>query len=473
MNNSVDFSSATLKFSVSGLRGLYPNDLHPDNIVDMVYAFADVLTAAENNSKEVALARDTRPSGVAIYHLACGVLTACGYNVHLLGIVPTPTIKAYVHTKNLAGGIMVSASHNPMQYNAFKFIKAKGFFFEEADNKKWQSLLSDGEKKHEWNVYQDQGKVFENTDAEPLHIQQVIDSVFPDGVPDLSFLKVAIDPVGACASQIIPALLEKLKVRYVAVNGKFSAEFPRKAEPTPDALEDLSALVVQEKCDVGFAFDPDADRLALLDEQGSPLGEEYTLPLILSAALQEKTQKDKKASCVVNLSSSWLNRYVCDENNCSLFLSAVGEANVVAEMIKQNAVFGGEGNGGVIDPNVSSMGRDSLSGVAWILRRLAAEKQKLSVLKQNLPQVFMKKLAIQMDADALKNIAQKMQERFVDMKMDTRDGYHFSTEKGIPWIHLRASNTEPIVRLISESENYEQEKSILHALQNLGLSIKS
>lgn len=451
---SLDFSSPTLKFSVSGLRGLYPQDIHPQNILDIVYSFALSLP-----SGDIALARDTRPSGEAIYHLVCSILLACSRNVHLLGIVPTPTIKNYVKSKNLAGGIMISASHNPMQYNAFKFIKANGFFFEEIDNQKWQDNLFQNTKS--WSTQTGKLYMHKQTEANAMHIEQVVDSVFGKSLPNFSSLKVAIDPVSACASKIIPELLEKLGVSFVSVHGTFAKEFPRQAEPVASALTALSNLVVEHQCDIGFAFDPDADRLALVDETGVPLGEEYTLPLVLSSVLKERS-----GSCVVNLSSSWLSRYVCEQHNASLFLSKVGEANVVSQMVKKQAVFGGEGNGGIIDPQIDSMGRDSLAGVAWILRLLLEEQKTLSQLAKQLPNVFMVKKALPLQN--LEHWQKNLTKHFATMNIDDRDGLHFcAKETGLPWFHIRPSNTEPIVRLIVEGENQVQVENLIKQIENL------
>lgn len=451
---SLDFSSPTLKFSVSGLRGLYPQDIHLHNILEIVYSFAQSVSTGD-----IALARDTRPSGEAIYHLAVSVLLACSRNVHLLGIVPTPTIKNYVKSKNLAGGIMISASHNPMQYNAFKFIKAKGFFFEEQDNQTWKNNLSQQHKN--WDAKM--GKLYSHkqTEANTLHIEQVLASVFHKNLPNFSSLKVAIDPVSACASKIIPELFKKLNISFVSVHDKFADEFPRQAEPTAPALTALSDLVIKQKCDIGFAFDPDADRLALVDETGTPLGEEYTLPLVLSSVFKERS-----GTCVVNLSSSWLNRYVCDKNNITLFLSKVGEANVVTKMLEKQAVFGGEGNGGVIDPQINSMGRDSLAGVAWILRLLIESEKSLSQLAKQLPDVVMIKKALPLQN--LETWQKNLTAYFTNMILDKSDGFHFRTkETGLPWFHIRPSNTEPIVRLIVEGENQSQVENLITQIESL------
>lgn len=470
---AINFSSPTLKFSVSGLRGLYPSDLNLYNMLPMLQAFSFTV-----GTGDIAVARDTRKSGEAVYHLVSAVLTACGHNVHHLGILPTPTLKAYVNEKKLSGGIMVSASHNPIQYNAFKFIKQQGFFFGQEENLLWKSHVESllEADVFDWKESLQVGRVLPHCQrkAQNLHIERVINSVFPEDFLQahsqaLASLKVAIDPVGACASKIIPVLLEKLGIAYVAVNADFSDTFPRKAEPTTDALQQLTHLVKEEKCDIGFAFDPDADRLALVDENGNVAGEEYTLVLALWQVLQER-----QGNCVVNLSSSWLNRYVCEKNNSNIFLSEVGEANVVKEMLQKKAVFGGEGNGGIIDPEVPSLGRDSLSGVAWILRLLLAQKKSLSSLLQELPSVVMSKRTLKLEeetdanANDLKSLAQKIEKSgfFADGILDRRDGYHFSAKNGLPWLHMRASNTEPIVRLIAEAATGEELDKIFSLLDN-------
>ena len=371
----LNLKSETLKFSISGMRGYVPEDLNAANIPLILSAFARSLPRGG-----IAVARDTRVSGPGIYHLALGSLAAMGRTVHDLGIVPTPTIKAYIHEHNLSGGLMISASHNPEHYNAFKFIAAKGLFFSERQNSLLQSYLKNPGG---WAAYNKQGiiKEDEQDDANHLHIQSILKQI-PVSKKKKT-LKVAIDPVAACGSLIIRQLLDSMNIQYVSIHADFATRFPRKPEPVASSLAKLKHLVISEKCDAGFAVDPDADRLALVDNTGRAIGEELTLPLVLSQALNHYP-----GPVVVNLSTSWLNRYIAEQFNRKLYLSKVGEANVVAEMQKRKAVIGGEGNGGVIDLHIPSLGRDSLTGISWILHLLQSDKRPLDQVVDSLPARF-------------------------------------------------------------------------------------
>lgn len=448
----LNFHSKTLKFSISGLRGIFPDDISAQNLPNLIYAFHKVLPPGD-----IALARDNRPTGKAFLAIAQGTLLSLGRNVHNLDLVPTPTIKAYVAMEKLAGGIMVSASHNPIVYNGLKFIAQNGFFFNQDENDHFRRELArsaDGN----WGEISHQGTLYE---AHEKSVQMHVDSVLKStGLSKNSFpqdFSVAIDPVGSCGIDPAKLLLDTLGIQTKAIHAEETSDFPRPPEPVAAALSDLSTLVTREKCNVGFAFDPDADRLSLVDESGTAMGEEYTLPLAGLAAL-----KNRSGDTVVNLSTSQLNRAVASQFSSQLHLSRVGEANVVAEMIKQNAVFGGEGNGGVIDPEVPSFGRDAIAGVAWILKLLLERGESLSKIASSLPQLHMEKVTIALknplDIHALYNRAREF---YPTYHADTQDGLHLSGENGLPWIHIRPSNTEPIVRLIVESESKEQTREIV------------
>ena len=431
-------SSPTLKFSISGLRGVYPADISPDKWVDYVRAFAAVLPAGA-----VALARDARATGPALVDIASGVLRLAGREVHDLGLVPTPTIKAYVAGKKLAGGLMVSASHNPAEYNALKFIGKGGFFFSAAENARFVSAL---EAAPQWGNYRLQGRLVEaHTAAMEFHINSILKVV----KKPRRRLTAVVDPVGSCGGEIALLLLRRLGVKTFAIHLEEKSSFPRPPEPTANALGKLAAAVRKHKADIGFAFDPDADRLSLVDEKGRAIGEEYTLPLaILSTA-------KKGGTVVANLSTSMLSESAAALRQCRFVRSMVGEANVVDEMRRLKSLIGGEGNGGVIDARIPSFGRDALSGVAHLLSLLGQSKQPLSAWVNSLPRYVMTKQVVQgMDAAAMQVSVEKVMARLEAAKLDTRDGFHVSGRLGGKpcWLHLRASNTEPVVRLIAEAE---------------------
>ncbi|MDH5717407.1 MAG: phosphoglucosamine mutase [Spirochaetia bacterium] len=448
----INYKSETLKFSVSGLRGLYPEDINPSNIPAIVLSWHKTLPKGP-----IAIARDSRPTGPAISRLAEGVLLSAGREIYDLGVVPTPTIKAFINKKNLAGGLMISASHNPMTYNAFKFIGKNGFFFNQAQNEIFKKNI-DSKQKLNWGDMKTarQNIISAEKEAIEKHIESVLETTkLYQYFNSLKNIRVAIDPVGGCACNIVPILLKTAGVQYFSVHGKIVPNFPRNPEPVPNALKALGSLVVEKNCHIGFAFDPDADRLALVGPDGKPLGEEMTLPLSLLKALPERN-----GDIVINLSTSWYNNFVAANYNKKTIRSAVGEANVVKKMVQKKAAFGGEGNGGVIDPKVPSFGRDSLTGVAYILSLLAEENNIYQITK-TFPALKMKKLTLKADKKTLTNLSNKLIKNFKNFKINKEDGLHLSGKNGLPWIHLRPSNTEPIARLIVEAETEKELNSIL------------
>ena len=454
----LNLKSKTLKFSISGLRGYFPEDINPENIPKIVYAYHKTLPKGA-----IAVASDNRPTRDVMREITIGTLLALGRDVYSIGIVPTPSIKAFVKDNKLAGGLMISASHNPVRYNAFKFIKKDGYFFAEKENKKWLENLNTSA---EWNLHSKQGKLFENKnqDAFDNHINQVLKNIPIDLVKlKKKKLKVAIDTVAACATYIIPELLTKLGVDFTSIYTEVESHFPRQAEPTPVALKKLKEFVVKENCDIGFAFDPDADRLAIVDNTGEAIGEEYTLPLSMLKALDYRS-----GSIVVNLSSSYLNQWVAEKFSRKFFKSKVGEANVLEKMMKIKAGFGGEGNGGVIDPKISSLGRDSLSGVVWILFLLSTEEKPLNEIIKTMPTLFMKKTKIEnLSQKQLKAFYSKLEKEFKGWNFNHDDGLFISDKKGIPWIHLRPSNTEPIVRLMVEAESKKELNALISQINKV------
>ncbi|MBX3722106.1 MAG: phosphoglucosamine mutase [Turneriella sp.] len=444
------YDSPTLKFSISGLRGVYPADISPDKWVEYVRAFSATLPAGA-----IAIARDARATGPALINIAAGVLTLLGREVHDLGLVPTPTIKAYVKAKKLAGGLMVSASHNPAEYNALKFIGKDGFFFDAAANARFSEAL-DGWA--EWGSYKVQGKIIAAHDAAiALHAASIAKVV----KKPKRRLKVVIDPVGSCGGEIAVYLLKKLGIKFEAIHLAETNEFPRPPEPTAEALGKLGAAVRKHKADIGFAFDPDADRLSLVDEKGRAIGEEYTLPLAILAAAKPG------GVIVANLSTSMLTESAARLKKCKFVRSTVGEANVVAEMLRTKSLFGGEGNGGVIDARVPSFGRDALTGMAHVLALVASAKKPLSFWVASLPRFQMVKAVRKgVSAEAIEAAAQKAMAIVDGAKLDTRDGSYISGKiAGSPvWIHLRASNTEPVVRIIAEAASQKEIDIMLKAI---------
>lgn len=447
----MNLNSPTLKFSISGLRGVYPDDISPDQWINFVRAFSAVLPAGP-----VAIARDARATGPGLLNIASGVLTLLGREVFDLGLVPTPTIKAYVNAKKLAGGLMVSASHNPAAYNALKFIKKGGMFFGVEDNRRFSEALA---AKPKWGDYRKQGRL---VDAHAAAIELHVDSILRVVKKPARRLKVVIDPVGSCGGEIAVTLLKRLKVQYEVIHLAEASEFPRPPEPTAPALKKLAAAVKRHKADAGFAFDPDADRLSIVDEKGRAIGEEYTLPLAILAAVKPRS------TVVVNLSTSMLSENAAAICDARLVRSAVGEANVVEKMQKLRAPFGGEGNGGVIDARIPSFGRDALAGIAHVLALVGSGKKTLSHYVASIPAtVMVKRVAHNISNEKMSQAVDRVKRLLADPIVDESDGYHLSgrTERGNKaWIHLRSSNTEPLVRIIAEASTKQEVEMMISGL---------
>ncbi len=445
------YESPTLKFSISGLRGVYPDDISPEKWVEYVRAYATVLPKGA-----IAIARDARQTGPALLQLTVGVLNLLGRDVHDLGLVPTPTIKAYVKEKKLAGGLMVSASHNPAEYNALKFIKKDGFFFDKTDNERFVDAL---EARPHWGNFKVQGK---RLDCHAIAIDTHVQSILKIVKKPRKKLTVVVDPVGSCGGEIALLLLKKMGVKVHAIHLEETPQFPRPPEPTASALKKLSQAVKRHKADVGFAFDPDADRLSLVDEKGVAIGEEYTLPLAVLAAARPGD------TIVANLSTSMLTERAALLRKCRFARAAVGEANVVQEMLKRKSTLGGEGNGGVIDERIPSFGRDALAGVAHIVSLLSSDKKTLSDWVKSLPQYTMvKEVRKNVTEPEMASAVRRFASVFTRPKLDRRDGYHLSgtMEDGAPyWLHLRSSNTEPVVRIIAETTSRKNIQALLAAL---------
>ena len=382
-----------------------------------------------------------------------------GREVIDIGILPTPTLKAYVHSKSLAGGIMISASHNPIEYNALKFIKKGGQFFTEKENQRWMNTLQDDS---EWPVHKKQGSLSDShKEATELHIKDVLENI---PLPKKMRIKVALDALGACGTHISELFLKKIKINIHSMFPNILPVFPRPPEPNQKSLKKLSEFVRKTRTDIGFGFDPDADRLVLVSSSGAILSEEYTLPLAAMEALNHR-----QGDMVVNLSSSWLSHWTAFQFNRKIHLAKVGESNVTGLMLKRKAEFGGEGNGGVIDLRVSSFGRDSISAMAWILTLLYNKNKSIDQLSQELPVTYMKKLKLKSTkSDFIGTMKKGLTKELPDFKLNEEDGLHFSAKGGIPWIHIRSSNTEPIVRVIAEAKDQttlERMLSLLPAKQ--------
>ena len=456
----------TLIKSISGIRGTIggaPGDaLTPVDIVKFCYAYCSELRKrkAPNGAKyKVVVGRDARISGVMVENLVCGTLIACGVDVVKCGFASTPTTELAVRFANADGGIILTASHNPRQWNALKLLNEQGEFLTAAQG---QAILDCAEKgEFDFAEVDELGTIIEH-DYTDEHIDAVLalDTVDAEAIRRAGF-KVVLDAINSVGGIIMPRLLQKLGVECITLNGDPTGDFAHNPEPLPKNLVELSETVVREKADLGISVDPDVDRLAFICEDGQPFVEEYTLVAVADYLLDEAVKKGvKNLATVSNLSSSRALRDVTEAHGGTYYASAVGVVNVTTKMHEVNALIGGEGNGGVIYP-ASHCGRDAMVGVALFLSKLAHNGLKVSEYKKTLPPYFIAKNRIDLSDSALiDKILETMKETFKNEKVNTIDGVKVDFEAAREWVHLRRSNTEPIIRVYSEAPTAERAEAL-------------
>ncbi|WP_281232753.1 phosphoglucosamine mutase [Flavobacterium gelatinilyticum] len=442
----------TLIKSISGIRGTIGgkvgDNLTPVDAVKFASAYGTFLK--NNTSKEkltVVIGRDARISGPMIHNLVVNTLIGLGINVIDLGLSTTPTVEVAVPLEKADGGIILTASHNPKQWNALKLLNEKGEFLSGADGAKILEIAE--AEAFDFSDVDNLGEITLNDAYMDIHIDEVLNLPLVDvqAVKDAK-LKVVVDGVNSSGGIIIPKLLKQMGVEVVELYCEPNGHFPHNPEPLKEHLTDISELVVKEKAHLGIVVDPDVDRLAFISDDGEMFGEEYTL-----VACADYVLSKTPGNTVSNMSSSRALRDVTVGHNGNYEASAVGEVNVVELMKKNNAVIGGEGNGGIIYPELH-YGRDSLVGVALFLTHLANKKMSVSALRASYPEYYMSKnkieLTPQIDVDA---ILTAMTDKYKNEDISTIDGVKidFASE----WVHLRKSNTEPIIRIYTEAPSQE------------------
>ena len=439
----------TLIKSISGIRGTIGgkagDGLTPIDIVKFTAAYGSwVINKTQN--KKIVLGRDARISGEMVNNLVIGTLQGLGIEVIDLGLSTTPTVEIAVPMENAGGGIILTASHNPKQWNALKLLNEKGEFISDADGKEVLEIAENAD--FSFAEVNELGKVSYNDTYLQKHIDVILALPLVDveAIKQANF-KIAIDCVNSSGGIFVPALLKALGVKtvyelYCEPNG----EFPHNPEPLPENLTEIAKLVQEKGADLGIVVDPDVDRLCFVNEDGTMFGEEYTL-----VAVADYILKNNPGNTVSNLSSTRALRDVTEKAGGKYNAAAVGEVNVVNQMKATNAIIGGEGNGGVIYPELH-YGRDALVGIALFLTHLAKFGQSISKLRSTYPAYHISKnkitLTPEMDID---HLLIKVQEKYKNEKTSTIDGLKidFANE----WVHLRRSNTEPIIRIYSEAEN--------------------
>ena len=438
--------------SISGFRGTIggnPGDnLTPIDAVKFAAAYGTWLkNQSKKESYKVVIGRDARISGQMISQLVCSTLQGLGINVIDLDLSTTPTVEVMVTHLDADGGIILTASHNPKEWNALKLLNAKGEFVSAEDG---AQILATVDADDYIFADVDHLGTYETFDgAIDLHIEKILQLplVNVEAIKAKKF-KVAIDAVNSTGGISIPNLLDKLGVEYIKMYCEPTGHFPHNPEPLKEHLGDICAKVIEEKADFGIVVDPDVDRLALIDEKGNMFGEEYTLVAVADYVLGKTP-----SATVSNLSSSRALRDIAEKHGQTYSPSAVGEVNVVIEMKETGALIGGEGNGGIIYPELH-YGRDSLVGIALFLSHLAELDTTVSELRTSYPAYFMAKKKIELTPEInVDELLIKVQELYKDEQINTVDGVKidFANE----WVHLRKSNTEPIIRIYTESTSEE------------------
>lgn len=428
--------------STSGIRGIVGNGIDPILVTRYGAAFGSML-----KSGKVVVGRDSRVTGDMMMKAVISGLTSVGIDVIDVGIVPTPTVEVAVKGNKAIGGICITASHNPSQWNALKFFNKTGEFITPAEYKRLNNIFE--KQNYSYKPYNKIGKVTEQTDWIEKHIKKTLAVKFINisAIKRKKF-KVVIDAVNGAGSVALPQMLKKLGAKVFEINCDNSGKFAHEPEPIPKNLKQLQKAVKKHKADLGVACDPDADRLAVVDEKGQPIGEELTLTLAVKEVLRKK-----KGTTVINLSTSKATEDVARMSGSKVYYSKVGEANVVQMMHAKNALIGGEGNGGVILPSFHA-GRDSLIAASLVLSCLANEKMSLSKLVETLPKYYTIKTKATLPNNfktRLTKFEKGAGKLLGKTKIDRRDGLRFDFADG--WVQVRTSNTEPIFRLIIETND--------------------
>lgn len=470
----------TLIKSISGIRGTIGGKpgqaLTPVDIVKFVYAYCTKLK--ERRPKKsgerytVVVGKDARMSGEMVENVVCGTLVACGVDVIRAGFTSTPTTEMAVILSGADGGLILTASHNPKQWNALKLLNERGEFLTAAEG---QSVLECADSEDfDFGTVEELG-VITDEDFTDKHLDAVMQlpAVDADAIRNAHFT-VVLDAVNSVGGIIMPRLLKRLGVKCVELNCEPTGDFAHNPEPLPANLVQLSETVVKEKADLGISVDPDVDRLAFICENGEPFVEEYTLVSVADYVLSKaKSEGVKNLVTVSNLSSSRALRDVTESYGGTYFASAVGEVNVTTLMRETGALIGGEGNGGVIYPAIH-YGRDAMVGVALFLSNLAHKKVKVSELKRTYPEYHIAKNKIELsDKSLIDKILTELKNIYRNENVNDIDGVKISFEAKKQWVHLRRSNTEPIIRIYSEAPTESEAEKLGNEVINVAKRIIS
>ncbi len=435
----------TLKISISGVRGVIGDSLTPVLLTRFAQAFGTYVGAGT-----IVIGRDPRTSGEMVKQAVIAGLLSSGCRVIDIGMCPVPTVQLLVRHHRALGGIAITASHNPAEWNALKFIGGDGLFLNSGKAREMLDIYHQGEYTKVAGA--EMREVEELSGATDLHIRKILDVLGP--LPQIEKpLRVVLDACNGAGSLVGPELLEALGAEVISINVTPNGLFPRPAEPLAENLGDLCSAVKEHNADIGFAQDMDADRLAIVSEQGIPIGEDYTLVLATLFVLGKEL-----GPVVANLSSTSVLQQVANRFSCPLFLTRIGEVNVTEEMQKQNAVIGGEGNGGVIYPRIN-FARDSLAGMALVLHLLAETGKTITELVSGFPSFSLIKEKLVCPSDKIPAVLRMLRHEYASYPLDVRDGVKVVLPSG--WFLVRGSNTEPIIRVVAEAVSEADARAIM------------
>ena len=439
-----------LMVSVSGIRGRVGGALTPEVVASYAAAFG-VWALKQNGGRKIVVGRDSRVSGPMFHRVAIAALQSVGASVIDIGLTTTPTCQLAVEHHHAGGGIMLSASHNPIEWNALKLIGPSGLFLEASQGAEMRAIHERDIPRATWDRL---GSVESDNGAAERHLERILKIPYVDvRAIRKRKLHVALDCVRGAGSVIVPALLERLGCKVTGIHLEPDGKFPHAPEPVAENLGDLERLVRDSKADIGLAVDPDVDRLALVSEKGKALGEDYTLALASLVVL-----KHRKGPVVTNLSTSRVVEDAVTRAGSTLTLAPVGEINVAVRMREMQAVVGGEGNGGVILPEVH-LGRDAPVAIALVLQLLSETEKPLSAIAAELPRYSIVKDKLDRPKASLETVYTALRKAFADARVDTQDGLRLAWNDR--WLHVRPSGTEPIVRVIAEAPTEQEARALV------------
>lgn len=465
--NSATSHSSALMIGVSGIRGVIGTALSPGHALDFVQSYAAFLKEGGAEKPLVLLARDTRPSGQMMRHAILAGLIGSGCRVLDLGIVSTPTLQLSIQHHKADGAICITASHNPIEWNALKFFQPNGMYLDKPMGERVIELYNG--KNFVCGSWDQMGTVDEDNEATQRHVDAVLNLVDVEAIRAKKY-KVVLDGCSGAGNVVSPLVLQALGCELIHINGDLNGIFPHNPEPLNENMVQLADAVKAHGADIGFAHDADADRVAVVTNEGEPIGEDYSLVWAVAHYLKNR----KKGNVVTNLSTSMAVETVAREHGCELTRTPVGDINVSGKMREIGAVIGGEGNGGVIIPDIQ-YGRDGIAALALTLEFLASSGLTSAELGRTIPRYHIIKSTLEFPKDKMKAMLQWLKSKEKTARVDERDGLRFDWPKdGVTtsWAHVRTSGTEPVVRVICEAQTLAESERIQKTMREEILSIE-